>query len=212
MEDSVIPSIVQKRVEHPEYYIVSANVVNQPLLSWVHWNLQAIHPYLPEFNRTYRIPGTEVDWRASKLPDWEGPDLEGFNLDDWEPEDGDRVHRWLPVGRSKYHHILDHTPIENTEYHPYGRGWTQWKIGAQEHFSFLQNLEKDELFHYKFGTWDFQYDRMGIQFVAMMGKDINAAKPIEADDENHFSCTMTRQLGRRKFFLTLPQMIPANVK
>lgn len=199
MEDSVIPSIVQKRVEHPEYYVVSANVVNQPLLSWVHWNLNAIHPYLPEMNNTYGITDADIDWRASKLPEWEGPDLEEFNLDDWEPEERDGVHRWLPVAPGKKNHVLDHTPIQNTEYHPYGRGWTQWKIGAQEHFSFLENLEKDELFHYKFGTWDFQYDRMGIQFVAMMGKDINRAKPIEADDENHFSCTMTRKLGRRKF-------------
>ncbi|KAI5459386.1 hypothetical protein BGZ63DRAFT_360853 [Mariannaea sp. PMI_226] len=197
MEDSAIPSIVQKKVEHPEYYLVSANIVNQPLLSWVHWNLNAIHPYLPELNKTYPVPGTKIDWRASELPDWEESlSDDNFNLDDWEPKQNNRVHRWLPLQQARRDHILDRTPIENTEYHPYGRGWTQWKIGAQEHYSFLENLEKDELFHYKFGTWDFQYQRMGIQFVAMMGRDINIAKPIEADDEKHFSRTMTRQLGR----------------
>ncbi|KAH7013222.1 hypothetical protein EDB80DRAFT_749022 [Ilyonectria destructans] len=192
MEDSVIPSIVQKKLDHPEYYIVSANIVNQPLLSWIHWNLDAVKPYLPEVGRLSPVVNSSIDWRPSELPYWKRPNQ--FNLDEWEPSEGG-LHRWLPLNRKK-DHILDGTPIKETEYNPYGRGWTQWKIGAQEHYSFLENLEKDELWQYKFGTWDFQYDRMGIQFVAMMGRDINIAKPIEADDENHFSCTMARKLGR----------------
>ncbi|KAH7129996.1 hypothetical protein B0J13DRAFT_588213 [Dactylonectria estremocensis] len=192
MEDSVIPSIIQKKVEHPEHYIVSANVVNQPLLSWVHWSLNAVKPYLPELNRTSPMINSSMDWRPSQLPYW--TEYQNFNLDEWEPSDHG-LHRWLPLNRTK-HNILDNTPIKQAEYNAFGRGWTQWKMGAQEHYSFLENLEKDELWQYKFDTWDFQFERMGIQFIAMMGHDINIAKPIEADDENHFSCTMTRQLGR----------------
>ncbi|KAF4976568.1 hypothetical protein FZEAL_6779 [Fusarium zealandicum] len=197
MEDSVIPSIIKKRVEHPEYYAVSANVVNQPLLSWVHWNLGAVKPYLPEVNRKGAIVSFDItdwkkyDWHASTMPAWKGPNP--FTLEEWEADD--KQHRWLPVKGSP-DHILDMTPIEQTEYHPMGRGWTEWKIGAQEHYSFFENLENNRLSQYKFDTWDFQYERMGIQFIAIMGKDINIAKPIEADDENHFSCTMPRQLGR----------------
>ena len=48
MEDSVIPSLVHTKLSKPELYVVSANVVNQPLLSWVHWNFGAVKPYLPE--------------------------------------------------------------------------------------------------------------------------------------------------------------------
>lgn len=199
MEDSVIPSIIQTKLAHPEYYVVSANVVNQPLLSWVHWNFGAVKAYLPEVDDNgepiLARRNKSMNWRTSALPAWKGPD--DFNALEWSPaEDG--LHRWLPL-RRKASHVLDKTPIEETEYNAYGRGWTKWQIGAQEHFSFLENLEKNELYQYKFGTWDFQYDRMGIQFVAMMGRDINIAKPIPSDDENHFSCEMTRKTGRREY-------------
>jgi hypothetical protein len=44
--------------------------------------------------------------------------------------------------------------------------------------------------------WDYRDLRMGLQFVVMTGKDINIAKPIDADDEGHFAVTMPRLLGR----------------
>ena len=200
MEDSVIPSIVKKKVDHPEYYVVSANVVNQPILSWVHWNLGAIRPYLPEIDSSSKTVPVESsgmkkgEWSPLNLPPWSGP--EAFALEGWEPEG--TKHRWLPLDNGGKDHILDSTPIETTEYNPMGRGWTEWKIGAQEHFSFFENLWKKKLSAYKFGTWDFQYERMGIQFVALLGRDINRAKPIEADDENYFTCAVPRALGRRK--------------
>lgn len=197
IEDNVIASIVQTRLAHPEYYAVSANVVNQPLLSWVHWNLGAVRPYLPEVDHDGKplvasTAKTGMDWRSSTLPNWRGPkDFEPLKWDAGE----EGLHRWLPL-RAQQDHVLDKTPIVETEYGAFGRGWTQWQIGAQEHYSFLENLEKDELWRYKFGIWDFQYERMGIQFIAMMGRDINAAKPIAGDDENHFAVTMPKQLGR----------------
>ncbi|CEI68818.1 unnamed protein product [Fusarium venenatum] len=198
VEDSVIPSIVKKKIDHPEYYIVSANVVNQPLLSWVHWNLGAIRPYLPEVDTSGKaVPFAtsgplKEEWSSLHLPLWNGP--ESFFIQEWDPEG--IKHRWLPLDQGGEDHILDTTPIEATEYDPMGRGWTEWTIGAQEHFSFFENLGKNKLSAYKFDTWDFQYERMGIQFVALLGRDINRAKPIEADDENHFSCNMPRMLGR----------------
>lgn len=164
------------------------------MISWIHWNLGAVKPYLPEFDRTdleLSRPST-FDWRVSSLPTWDGPD-------DFDPEKiiAEAPQRWLPL-RDRMHHILDHTPIEHTEYDPFGRGWHQWQIGAQEHYSFLEHLENNDLWRYKFYTWDFQYKRMGIQFIAIMGKDINAAKPIDKDDEHHLVVTMPRKLGRRK--------------
>lgn len=200
MEDSVIPSLIQTRLAHPEYYTVSANIVNQPLISWLHWNLGAVHPFLPEVNDKsetilHHKNKSEIGWKTSTLPSWKGPN--NFKALDWDPSD-QGLHRWLPL-RRKGAHILDNTPIEKTEYDAFGPGWTKWQIGAQEHYSFLENLEKNELHQYKFAIWDFQYKRMGIQFLALMGKDINIAKPIPGDDENHFSCEMTKKLGRRKF-------------
>ncbi|KAF7561689.1 hypothetical protein G7046_g2464 [Stylonectria norvegica] len=197
MEDAVIPSLIQTKLSRPDLYVVSANVVNQPLLSWVHHNLGAVKPYLPEVDGNGKPVAVDdkaanLDWRTSSLPAWGGPD--DFKVLEWKQSE-DHKHRWLPR-RSAVSHVLDDTPVVDTEYDAFGKGWTLWQIGAQEHYSLLENLEKNELWRYKFGTWDFQYQRMGIQFIAMMGKDINDAKPIPSDDENHFSCTMPKKLGR----------------
>lgn len=97
-------------------------------------------------------------------------------------------------------HILDRTPIAETEYDAFGKGWKKWQIAAQEHYSLFDNIENDSLDQYRFKTWDFQLRRMGIQFTVMMGKDINQAKPIDADDEQHFAVTMPERTGRRKLF------------
>src|ERR1700761_2823756 len=48
-EDTTIPSIVRTRWEHPEYFLVSANIMNQPSLSWVHHHLGVVKPYFPEY-------------------------------------------------------------------------------------------------------------------------------------------------------------------
>ncbi|TFB00788.1 hypothetical protein CCMA1212_007443 [Trichoderma ghanense] len=194
IEDSAIPSVVTTRAEHPEFFVVSSNVINQPLISWIHWNLGAVKAYLPELNKAYPAPkpGEKLDWRPSMLPSWQGSD--DFEVSEWNPPDHQK-HRWLPV-KGHSDHILDRTPIVETEYDPFGPGWKKWQVAAQEHYSLFENIENDNLRQYRFGTWDFQLKRMGIQFIAMMGKDINLAKPIAADDEHHFAVTMPEQTGR----------------
>jgi hypothetical protein len=148
-------------------------------------------------NKAYPAPkpGSKVNWRSSELPAWNGPD--DFKVFDWNPPDHQK-HRWLPV-KGHSDHILDHTPISETEYDAFGNGWKKWQIAAQEHYSLFENIETDNLRQYRFGTWDFQLQRMGIQFTCMMGKDINRAKPIAADDEHHFAVTMPEETGRRMF-------------
>ncbi|RFU76574.1 hypothetical protein TARUN_5659 [Trichoderma arundinaceum] len=194
IEDSAIPSIVTTRAEHPEFYVVSSNVINQPLISWIHWNLGAVRAYLPELNKAYPAPkpGSKLNWRPSLLPSWQGAD--DFEVSEWNPPDHQK-HRWLPV-KGHNDHILDRTPIVETEYDPFGPGWKKWQVAAQEHYSLFENIETGRLRQYRFSTWDFQLKRMGIQFTCMMGKDINMAKPIAADDEHHFAVTMPEQTGR----------------
>lgn len=200
IEENAIRSIVCTKLTRPDFYVVSANVVNQPMISWIHWNLGAVRPYLPEAGKQYPAPepGHQVDWRASKLPSWNGPS--DMNASFWNSPD-DKKHRWLPV-RGKADHVLEKTPIIETQYDAFGTGLGRWQVAAQEHYSFLENLEAKELWRYKFNIWDFQRLRMGIQFIAMMGHDINAAKPIHRDDEEHFSVTMPRKLGRSKLELS----------
>jgi hypothetical protein len=211
-EDTAIPSLVSTKLNHPEFFIVSANIMNQPSLSWVHQHLGAVKPYLPELEPA---PGSESfiesnatnynftssgNWRASELPTWDGPD--GFNHTEFflqHPNGPSRGHRWLPLDAFN----TDDTPIMDTAYDAFSRGLWHWQIAAQEHYSFFENLERNELYRYKVHMWDYNYARMGIQFVAMMGEDINLSKPIEQeDDEYYFSEVMPYSTRRRKSDMT----------
>lgn len=218
IEDTTIPTLVESRLSHPERYIVSANIMNQPSLSWVHQHLGVVRPYLPELeppddwntshivNLTdYNFP-THGQWRASELPWWEGPS--NFNYTKFfqhRPDGAFPGHRWLPV---PYKYNADDTPIQDTSYNAFSKGLWNWYIAAQEHYSFFEHLEHNDLYKYKFPSWDYNYKRMGIQFVAMMGDDINAGKPInQEDDEYYFSEVMPKRTGRRKlrsFTLIVP--------
>ena len=53
-EDHTIDATVKRKIEHPEFFLISANTINQPAQSWVHYHLGADHPYLPE---TEPVPG-----------------------------------------------------------------------------------------------------------------------------------------------------------
>ncbi|KAJ4144743.1 hypothetical protein LMH87_003614 [Akanthomyces muscarius] len=194
IDDNALLSLICTKLTHPEYYIVSANVVNQPMISWLHWNLGAVLPYLPDTKNPYPElkDGEQVDWRASSLPDYDGP--EDLNILEWSSPDK-KKHRWLPM-RNRTDHVLTGTPIVNTQYDAFGKGLGHWQIAAQQHYSFFENLENKELHKYKFNVWDFQLKRLGIQFMAVMGRDINGAKPIGQDDEQHFSVTMPEKTGR----------------
>lgn len=46
-EDHTIPAMVKRMIENPHYFAVSANVVNNPALSWVHSHMGVYYPYWP---------------------------------------------------------------------------------------------------------------------------------------------------------------------
>lgn len=224
-EDTTIPSLVDMKIRHPEYFMVSANIMNQPSLSWVHYSLGAVLPFLPElkpppdfayydFNtnnittiadsrnitnltdyESY-IPIPFDSWRPSELPTWTGPanyslDIETFAA----PFNG---HRWLPVNvtSNATNITLDNTPIFHCSYDAFGPSLHHWEIGAQQHYSFFAHLEANELWRYKFHTWDYKYARMGIQFMAIMGDDVWRSMPLDKDDEKWFSEDMPKRTGR----------------
>jgi len=187
IEDSAIPTVAKLKYEHAEYFTVSANVMNQPSLSWVHQHLGAIRPYLPELHQPKRIDDKKNKWKASALPKWTGPS--NFTVDE-DFQAPYPKHRWLPSSN------IDDTPIVTGNYGAFSPALWHWTIAAQEHFSFFEHLEKNELWRYKFHHWDYFYARMGIQFVAIMGEDINRAKPIERDDEAYFTEVVPKRLKR----------------
>lgn len=163
------------------------------MFSWLHRSFDAVKPYLPDIKASPKA-APDGEWRPSRLPAWEGPDA--FDYKAWEAPAG-KKHRWLPV-RGRKTHILKGTPIAETDYDN-GVSWSSWQMAAQMHYSLLENIENDNLARYRFPVWDFQLKRMGIQFVAIMGDDINLAKPLAADDEEYFTVDMPTKLGRRMF-------------
>lgn len=191
IDEHAIPELVDARMKHPDAFIVSANIVNNPLLGWVHYRMGALHPYLPEM--TAPSPSAAAEWRASKQPSWTGPKDFRFGLDKPPPFEG---HRWLPV-RDSSHSIRD-TPVAEIQYDAFGTGWNKWAIGAQEHASFLENLEKDQLDLYRTTSkiWDFSGDRLSINFIAVWGDDIVDNSPIAQDDEPAITMDIPKKLGR----------------
>jgi hypothetical protein len=84
MEDRVHPALVHTKAFHPDIYIVSASIVNQPPMSWVHRSLGAVRPCLLGRGCDFRrlLFGTS-DWRPSSLSGWSGPmdyDSSSFNI------------------------------------------------------------------------------------------------------------------------------------
>jgi hypothetical protein len=82
MADDTIPRIVTMKIQHPEYFIVSANIINSPLMGWVHYHMGAMHPYFPEYKGVMDPPSPDhggitpppsrKSWKYTKYPSWEG--------------------------------------------------------------------------------------------------------------------------------------------
>ena len=169
-------------------------------MAWVHYHLNSFKPYLPELappegfipridDRYDQSPAYQNQkrptWRASELPKWSGPADYVLNSSMAAPFVG---HRWLPVANFD----IDDTPVSAVTYDPHSAAWSSWAVGAQTHYSFLENLEKKELHRYKYDLWDYHYDRLSINFICIMGDDIRSALPMPEGDEVYLTQNVTR--------------------
>jgi hypothetical protein len=188
-----IASLIQTRLDHPDYFLISANIVNQPVLSWVHHHLGVVRSYRPEARPPTRPQKatnfTRFDWRASTLPPWASlhlaaddqqiiaPSDYGVAIDFQPPFKG---HRWLPY--SSPSNTIP-TAVTQDVLACNGGGMWSWTLGAQYHYSFLEHLENDSLDRYKVPLWEFQYEKVGMSFVCIWGTDIVATRPLPAGSE-----------------------------
>lgn len=200
-----------------------ANLVNSPETGWLHYRAGAIHSYLPELKEPAESDPKSsgpTAWRASELPEWTGKKMEwpiagvgaGKN-DDGSPLPVNvpgappfKGHRWLPLPDNE--HNLDKTPMWESSYDPFGLDWRSWSMGAQAHYSLLENLEKGQLDSYHYGhgldknhegIWNMMYARMNINFMAIWGKDVLDNLPFDDnDDEKALSITIPKKLRRRR--------------
>jgi len=160
-------------------------------------------------------------WRASALPEWKGEEMsfpvtgvDNGKTDAGEPLPADnpgappfKGHRWLPLSNGTEN--LWRTLMAKSRYEQNGPDWGSWSLGAQAHYSLLDNIERDQLSVYHYGSgkdpkhegiWNMAYERMNINFMAIWGKDVLDNLPCETfDDELALSVQVPIKLRRREF-------------
>ncbi|KAL8910631.1 MAG: hypothetical protein Q9171_004086 [Xanthocarpia ochracea] len=209
IENRAVASMIAMKVAHPEHLLISSNTINSPRLAWLHSHLGAIHAYLPEVSPP--APSDDnIDWRPSHLPRWDGnPSTFAFPRHPSRPPTSQQ--RWLPVP-SPYNTSLKGTPASLLKYESTTEGLRNWAIAAQQHYSFLQNLERQELWRYGMSTkqkdmdsnknndnrsvWHMQGTRIQINLIAIWGDDIVDNLPVHADDERYLTMDLPAKLGR----------------
>ena len=104
-----------------------------------------------------------------------------------------------PSKSAKPQGFLDGSPFEKMTYKPYDMcALRNFGCVATVHYNFLDNVAKDELDKYDFGTWDlnaFSYERWSINTIMFKGSDLNKEN-ISEDDEQSISETLPRLKGR----------------
>ncbi|KAI9893080.1 MAG: hypothetical protein M1814_000627 [Vezdaea aestivalis] len=193
IDNTTIPRLVRTALQKPEYLIVAANAINSPLLSWVHYLMGAVKPFLPELHQpegTAEV-GAKVDWHTSGLPIWKGPLNYTVLRDTPKPYEN---HRWLPMESGK---TTDLTPISRAQYDAFGQSWNEWGIAAQQHYSFFANAEEDaSLEMYKFKIWETGYTRLSINLIVFRGEDILDNGLVPAQDEEYLTVELPKKLRR----------------
>ncbi|RMZ79670.1 hypothetical protein DV738_g3177, partial [Chaetothyriales sp. CBS 135597] len=194
LADDTIPRIVTLKNNNPHYLVTSANMINSPLLGWVHYHAGALHPYLPEFD-VYEPPVVDTrpkSWRYTDYPLWDGPSDYHFDIKQQPPFEN---HRWL---RLRNYTDIHRTPIEFMDYDPWGISLNEWGIATVQHYSFLENLADNRLDRYKFGrTWVTDYSRLSINCICVYADDILDMPMTDDDsDEEYLTVTLPKKLKK----------------
>ncbi|KAL9575939.1 MAG: hypothetical protein Q9212_007541 [Teloschistes hypoglaucus] len=219
-DDNAIANVVYTKLHHPDSFAVVANLVNSPETGWLHFHFGAIHSYLPETvpppKDTSSASLGPKAWRASALPIWNEAGEMSFPVTMDKSDDGSvleadnpaappfKGHRWLPLPDPEKN--IYKTPMAKSEYNAYGPDWKSWALAAQVHYSLLENIEKNQLHLYHYGTsspsssegvWNMAFSRMNINFMAIWGKDVLDNAPFEGpDDEHELSVNIPQKLNR----------------
>ncbi|KMU86910.1 hypothetical protein CIHG_04849 [Coccidioides immitis H538.4] len=172
LADDAIPNMVTTKLHNPDLLAVSANT--------------------PKNDTEKRsLPS----WRPSEHPFWEGPNDFEWPLENEPPSDG---HRWLRVQDDK---ALNRTPVAKLTYDFWGPTYESWAIAAQQHYSLLENIEKNTLDRYKFSPpWNMRGERIRINALAILGDDVLDTDvyhwPDNRGDEDMIALDLPKQLNR----------------
>ncbi|KAI1172614.1 hypothetical protein F4777DRAFT_590431 [Nemania sp. FL0916] len=165
-----IPQLVSTRIAEPHPFAVSANLVNSPLTGYKHYDIGAIHQFLPDPNIKPSRRAAQL-WRPSDWDIFPKEHVTGIHENSTANEITDEMinthifaeppyegHPWLlledvddpllktPMGINKLS-----IPARGAE-SAYGAAWSSWMIAAQQQYSLLRNLELNAMWRYHFGT------------------------------------------------------------
>ncbi|KAL9014100.1 MAG: hypothetical protein Q9173_001242 [Seirophora scorigena] len=138
-----------------EHLFTSTNTINSPRLALLHAHLSsAIHPFLPS-SFSPSTSSSRQNWRPSLLPTYplsntstRPPRLPRHP----SPRSYPQGYSWLSLP-APCNTSLKGTPMElllHDHALGYEEGYRNWAVGAQQHMSFLRNLEEDGLWRYGF--------------------------------------------------------------
>ncbi|KAM6506463.1 hypothetical protein FSOLCH5_013444 [Fusarium solani] len=197
-DDSAIPNLVTRKIEHPDDFVVAGNIINNPPLGFIHFRMGALHPYFPEPEQpSYATNGTDY-WKPSRHGFWDGP--KNYTWDIEKPPPAWPHRGWLRVRDDT---MIYQTPVAKLKYEVWGPSYQKWSIAAQMHYSLLENIENDALHLYKFEKpWTMYGDRIRINFMCIYANDILDTDPEHwpkgRGDEDMIVLDLPEKLRRRK--------------
>ncbi|KAL3441920.1 hypothetical protein BJX65DRAFT_242089 [Aspergillus insuetus] len=151
LEEHAIPTMVKTKLDHPDSLIVSANVVNQGPLEKLHSHPLITFPHhLADqvgYTRNISQTGSAAPQAQDKL--FQKTNLFPFTNDD----------------------EFDTTPIGKSIYSEDGPAFVDWRVKAQQHYSFLYHLKWGNLYPYKFPLWSNPVGSISTKFFCFMGYD-----------------------------------------
>ncbi|KAJ2987247.1 hypothetical protein NUW58_g4615 [Xylaria curta] len=153
-----IPQLVHTRLAVPHAFGVSAHLVNSPITGMEQFHHNVIYPFVPDPNHSPRHKASET-WRLSELDRY--PEKKLYRLRN--KIDRKIIYPDVPypghpfVLLSEDNFDLLHTSMGRYDQNPGGDFiafspvWKSWAMGAQQQYSLLYNLEKNQISRYFFG-------------------------------------------------------------
>ncbi|KAI0409379.1 hypothetical protein F4802DRAFT_546385 [Xylaria palmicola] len=158
IHQDAIPQLVHTRLAVPHAYGVSANLVNSPITGMEQFHHNVIYPFVPDPKRHPSHNASE-NWRLSNLDMYPTEKLEKLKGKSDSaiiyPKVPYRGHPFVLLSEDNYD--LLHTSMGRYDQDPGGdfiafsRVWKSWAMAAQQQYSLLYNLEKNQISRYFFG-------------------------------------------------------------
>ncbi|KAI1130160.1 hypothetical protein F5Y10DRAFT_132646 [Nemania abortiva] len=158
IHQDAIPQLVHTRLAVPHAFGVSAHLVNSPITGMEQFHHNVIYPFVPDPNRKPGHNASET-WRLSELDRYPSNKQKTLTKEADNkimfPKVPYRGHPFVLLSEDNFD--LLHTSMGRYDQAPGGDFiafspvWKSWAMAAQQQYSLLYNLEKNQISRYFFG-------------------------------------------------------------